>query len=125
MKPEDDKLVDDVANALFNVREANVLKASQTLTFGDEKYVEASVILTRDTIRSETGRDKLRDVVIDDIQDKFQRKYGLEVTRMPDDKLMVKTVPMQHESNFQSLDNLFSGADRAKKYVDEYNSDEE
>lgn len=122
MKPEDSEFVDNVAQALFKVREANVIRASHCVSFGDEQPVEASVVIDREAIRNQTGREKVRDVVIDDIHERLERKHGLEVTRTSDDKLIVKTVPMQRESDFGSLGKLLDGASRAEKYIADYNA---
>ncbi|MGM8063379.1 hypothetical protein [Vogesella indigofera] len=124
MKPEDDEFVDSVASALLRVREANVVRSSHSISFGDEQPVEASVVIDREAIRNNTGRDKVRDVVIDSISEKLERKHGLEVTRTTDNKLVVKTVPMHRESEFKSFDKLMDGAIRAKKYIDDCDPDE-
>lgn len=125
MKEEDKKLIDSVANALFQVRNANVLKTSNSVALGDEQTVEASVILTRDAIRENTGRLKVRDVVVDDIESELQQRHGLEVTRTANDDLMVKTVPLHRESEFPTLDHLLVGATRAKKYVADHNDEDD
>jgi hypothetical protein len=117
MRDIDKKLVTDVTAALMRVRDANLRKSSVSLAHGDEKPVEASVVLTRDAIREQTRRNKLRDVVIDEIQSAFSKQYGVEVTRTNNNNLIIKTVPIERESEFNSLNELFDGASRAKKYL--------
>lgn len=127
MKEVDEKFVNQVAQALYLVRDANIKKTAGTIMFGDdiERTVEASVVITRDAIRSNTGRQKVRGVVVEEMEVGFQNIHGLEVTRTADDNLLVKTVPMHRESEFASLENLLGGAKRAKEYIAKFENDDE
>jgi len=119
MRDSDREFVTNVTAALMQVRDANVRKSSQSVSAGDEIPVEASVILTREAIRQQTGRDKLREVVIDELASAFSKQYGVEVARTKNNSLLVKTVPIERESEFKSPNDLFAGASRAKKYLDD------
>lgn len=119
MREEDKKFVTSVTTALMQVRDANVRKSSQSLSMGDETPVEASVVLTREVIRQQTGRDKLRDVVVDELATAFAKQYGVEVSRTGNKGLLIKTIPIERQSEFTSFNDLLAGASRAKKYLDD------
>jgi hypothetical protein len=119
MREIDKKFVANVTTLLMQVRDANVRKSSRSLSMGEAKPVEASVVLTRDVIRQQTNRDKLRDVVIDELETAFSKQYGVEVSRTENNSLLIKTIPIERESNFSSFNELSAGANRAKKYLDE------
>jgi hypothetical protein len=71
-----------------------------------EDKINPTVTVTRDEIKKLTGREKLRDVVLDEYA-KALAKPGVDVQRVDDDTLRVSLAPMRVKSNeFPSLEDL-------------------
>lgn len=71
-----------------------------------EDKVNPCVKLTRDEIREETGRQKVRDAVMDDYA-KALRAPGIEVSRPDDDTIQICVTPVRaRENEFGSLAKL-------------------
>ncbi|MFM0385858.1 hypothetical protein [Paraburkholderia dipogonis] len=71
-----------------------------------EDKVNPCVTLTRDEIRKETGRQKVRDAVMDDYA-KALRAPGIEVSRADDDTIQICMTPVRARKNeFGSLSEL-------------------
>jgi len=121
MKHEDVKFVERVAEALRTKREENIDRASHTVSFGDEQFTEVSLTLSRDDIRKNTGRQKVRDVVIDELADAFAKNDGLKVTRLDSDTLSITTVPVATQSSFTSVNQLLGAAEAARRFLTEEN----
>jgi hypothetical protein len=69
-----------------------------------EDKINPSVTLTREQIKEITGREKLRDVVLDDYAEALSRP-GIEVERM-DDKLRISVVPIRSKENEFAIEDL-------------------
>jgi hypothetical protein len=71
-----------------------------------EDKVNPCVKVTRDDIREETGRVKVRDVVMDDFE-RTLRRNGIDVTRLDEDTIKVCVTPVRAGNNeFGSLTEL-------------------
>ncbi|NPT41020.1 hypothetical protein GNZ12_06745 [Paraburkholderia sp. 1N] len=124
MKSEDSQFVRDVVDALRNVRHANVVRASHSITFGDEKPVEASVTLTRKDIRERTGRQRVRAPVLVQLATEFGSQHGVEASLVENEELRVQTVPVETESAFSSVEQLLSASKSSTRFLGEYEEPE-
>lgn len=71
-----------------------------------EDKINPMVTVTRDEIKKLTGREKIRDVVMDDYAKALERP-GIDVQRVGDDALRVSITPIRDKSNdFSSLSEL-------------------
>lgn len=105
----DSQLLGTVTQGLYerhtiNVN-ANVGRA--TLTPDMEDHINPSVLLTRDDIRTYTGRSKVRDVIMDEYVTALGKVHGVSVERIDDDTMKVSMVPQRASKNeFSSLQSL-------------------
>jgi len=72
-----------------------------------EDKVNPCVTVTKDEIRSMTGRQKVRDVVMTDFENKMRSHPGIDVTRIDEDTIKVCLTPVRApENEFKSLAEL-------------------
>lgn len=84
-----------------------------------EDKINPCVMITRDEIRNETGRQKVRDVVLDDYEEALRRP-GIDVTRPDSDTIKICLTPVRaRENEFSSLTTL------RKKNANELDNDPE
>ena len=98
-----------VTDALFQRHTINVNKEIGTayLQPESEDRINPSVTISRDEIKVNTGRDKLRAVIIDEYLEEFNEHPSLKAEKNDDSSITISVVPMRHGDNtFGSLSQL-------------------
>lgn len=96
----DKKLRSAIVQALYQRQTINANKdiGAAYLQAEPEDRVNPSVIVTRDEIRAQTGRSKVRDVIIDEYAESLKGP-GMAVEQIDADTLKVTVVPQRVRKN--------------------------
>ncbi len=72
-----------------------------------EDRINPKVKITPEDIKSATGREKLRGIILDEYVEEFNKQYGLTATKEADDSITLSIVPIRRPDNeFKSLAEL-------------------
>lgn len=104
MREKDRKFVNEVATYLWSQRNINANREEGLARVGgnDIDYINPTLVLTKIDIKERTGRKKLRDVVIDELQAAFEDKDYLVVSQETNGNLTLTT------KSFDKKDNTFT-----------------